>query len=274
MRIDSVPPVVKAPHEPAGPRYLQSTSAHDSTRPVGRGGGGGGGGGGAHAQHHRHHLCVHLAGRRVERGVQWVEEGKLAVHLAHKVHVLPLAVVDGARDGAVLPVLAVQLVPLLHQLQQLRLRRALGGQLEPRCSEVAEQHALQVGPHLCLALLKLLPHRRKLLEQRHGGRKGPAAQAGRPHDLPQPPIGTRRAEKTEDELNDGPLVQPPQPPHHDGADGVVERGHERSHVSLGCETERGCSLGEAGFLKKNFRRPRVLSPYLSRRCLVHTTFIY
>mmetsp|Transcript_5346 Transcript_5346/g.17692 ORF Transcript_5346/g.17692 Transcript_5346/m.17692 type:complete len:272 (+) Transcript_5346:988-1803(+) len=191
-----------------------------------------------HAQHHRHHLCVHLAGRRVERGVQWVEEGKLAVHLAHKVHVLPLAVVDGARDGAVLPVLAVQLVPLLHQLQQLRLRRALGGQLEPRCSEVAEQHALQVGPHLCLALLKLLPHRRKLLEQRHGGRKGPAAQAGRPHDLPQPPIGTRRAEKTEDELNDGPLVQPPQPPHHDGADGVVERGHERSHVSLGCGTER------------------------------------
>ncbi len=65
-----------------------------------------------------------------------------------------------------------------------------------------------------------------------------------PADLSQAPGGAREGEQAEDELDDGPLVQPAQLPHHEPARKLVEpRGvdDELAHVRslLPVSAERG-----------------------------------
>ena len=96
--------------------------------------------------------------------MQRVCERKEAGHLAHKVHVLALAVVDGAGDAAVLPVLGIQLAPLQHQLEHFVLGHARSGQPCLRLRQVLDERRLDVVAQLVCLFLELALHKGQPLE--------------------------------------------------------------------------------------------------------------
>mmetsp|Transcript_11427 Transcript_11427/g.37783 ORF Transcript_11427/g.37783 Transcript_11427/m.37783 type:complete len:231 (-) Transcript_11427:425-1117(-) len=175
-----------------------------------------------HAKHHRHHLRIHLSRRRVERGVERVEEGEPAVRPADKVHVLVLAVVDCAGDSARRPLPRVNLVPLIQQPRQLVHRNTGGGKRLAGHGQVLEEHLLQVGAHLGLARLKLPPHWRKKFDVGERLVQKPVGEATSARDLAQRQQGAGEGQHAEDELHHRPLVEPPQVTHDQRTHRVVQ----------------------------------------------------
>ena len=95
--------------------------------------------------------------------VQRVGEGEHAVDLAHPGHVRKVAMVDGASHLTRLPVLRVNTLTRLHQLEKRVLRLARLWQLRAWCGQVPLDVLLQVGLELLHLAIQLLAHHRHAL---------------------------------------------------------------------------------------------------------------